>query len=323
MSKADQRRRGGVARIRDLSRFLSTSFDEPVGSHVDPQGVRGYYIDLRVKAQKSSNFDEAWPWEPGNAPWVACAQLGLGGYERYLAGDGEEWLELARRVGDRLSEHMLPDGARRGGLEHTFEFPHTFPLRTPWISAMAQGEAASLLVRLHLETGDQRYADAALLALEPLFVRTPEGGAMDLLDGRPFPEEYPTEPPSFVLNGGIFSLWGLYDAGRGLGDERATRAFDEGVDALVTNLHRWDTGWWSRYDLYPHPVRNIASFGYHQLHVNQLRAMAMIAPRPELVATAERWEGYEGSRISRARAFAYKASFRLRVPRSRAARPAS
>jgi heparosan-N-sulfate-glucuronate 5-epimerase len=316
ISKADARRRGGVARVRDVSRFLSTSFDEPVGPHIDRDGVRGYYIDLRVKARKP-DFAEAWPWEPNGAPWVACAQMGLGGYERYLAGEGHEWLELARRAGERIAAHLAPEGPRRGALEHNFDFPHTFPMRTPWISAMAQGEACSLLVRLHRDTGEQGYATAALLALEPLFVRTPDGGAMDLLDGLPFPEEYPTEPPSFVLNGGIFSLWGLYDAGRGLGDERAARAFDAGLDALVANLHRWDTGWWSRYDLYPHPVRNVASSGYHELHVNQLRAMAVIAPRPELAETADRWERYRASRLCRARAFVSKVLFRLRVPRSR------
>jgi hypothetical protein len=316
MSKADERRRGGVARVRDVSRFLSTSFDEPVGSQIDPDGVRGYYIDLRVKA-RIPDFAEAWPWEPGEAPWVACAQLGIGGYERYLAGEGDEWLELARGAGDRIAAHLLPDGPRRGALEHNFDFPHTFPMRTPWISAMAQGEASSLLVRLHLETGEHDYAAAALLALEPLFVRTPDGGAMDLLDGRPFPEEYPTEPPSFVLNGGIFSLWGLYDAGKGLRDERAARAFEEGLEALAASVHRWDTGWWSRYDLYPHPVRNVASSGYHELHVNQLRAMAIIAPRPELIEAADRFERYRSSRLSRARAFASKVVFRLRVPRSR------
>jgi hypothetical protein len=319
MSKADQRKRAGVPRLRNLSRFLSTSFDEPVGSQVEPGGVRGYYIDLRVKA-RNPDIEVAWPWAPGDAPWVSFSQLGLGSYERYLAGDGEEWLSLARQVADRLVEHQVREGRRRGGLEHTFDFPHTFPVRAPWISSMAQGEGASLLVRLHLETGEDVYAEAAVLALEPLYLRTPEGGAMELLDGRPFPEEYPTEPPSFVLNGGIFSLWGLYDVGVGLGDERAARGFEDGVDSLVASLHRWDTGWWSRYDLYPHPTANVASLAYHQLHINQLRAMNLIAPRDELLVVADRFESYQGRRLNRARAFAEKAMFRLRVPRNRPAR---
>ena len=300
--------------------FLSTTFEQPIGSHIAPDGVRGYYLDLRVKADDPDPVT-AWPYEYRKEAWVVFAQLGLGAYERYLAGDGEQWLALARHVADVLIEHQERDGARRGAFVHTYDFPHTFPVRAPWISSMAQGEGASLLVRLHLETGEERYSDAARLALEPLSVRTPDGGAMNLLEGRPFPEEYPTEPPSFVLNGGIFSLWGLYDVGRGLGEAQATAAFEDGVQTLVANLHRWDTGWWSVYDLYPHPRRNIASFAYHQLHIDQLRAMAVIAPREELLLMADRFESYAESRRNRVRAVAEKSLFRLRVPRNRMARP--
>jgi heparosan-N-sulfate-glucuronate 5-epimerase len=303
-----------------LTRFLSTTFDEPIGSHIEPEGVRGYYLDMRVKA-----FDPdpatAWPYEYAKEAWVVFCQLGLGAYERYLAGDGEQWLALARHVADVLIDHQEQSGARRGAFVHTYDFPHTFPVRAPWISSMAQGEGASLFVRIHRETGDERYADAARLALEPISIRTPDGGAMNLLDGRPFPEEYPTEPPSFVLNGGIFSLWGMYDVGRGLGDDAAMAAFEDGVDTLAANLHRWDTGWWSLYDIYPHPQRNVASSAYHQLHIDQLRAMAMIAPREELLLTADRFESYGQQRRNVVRAFVEKSAFRLRVPRNRLARP--
>ncbi len=301
-----------------LRKFLSTSFHEPVGQRIDPVGVRGYYVDLSVKA-RTPEFSAAWRWAPGTQPWVAFAQLGIGAFERHLAGEGEQWLDLAAKVGNVLCDHQISGGVRDGGFEHMFDFPHTFPLRAPWISSMAQGEGASLLVRLHLETGSDRFAECAVRALAPMSVPTAQGGAMNLLGGRPFPEEYPTQPASFVLNGGIFSMWGLYDAGKGLGDSAAASAFEDALDTLAGNIGRWDTGWWSRYDLYPHPVTNVASMAYHELHINQLRAMAIIAPRPELAATAARFEGYRDSRLSRGRAFASKAAFRLRVPRGKLA----
>ncbi len=68
---------------------------------------------------------------------------------------------------------------------------HTFPLRPPWISAMAQGEGASLLVRVFQETGDERYAEAAQSALLPLDVDAVDGGARAVLDGRPSPRSIP------------------------------------------------------------------------------------------------------------------------------------
>ncbi|MEA2439350.1 MAG: heparosan-N-sulfate-glucuronate 5-epimerase [Thermoleophilaceae bacterium] len=296
--------------------FLSAGFSQPVGSHIATDGVRGYYIDLRVKA-KTSDWPAAWPWEPGDQSWIAFAQLGLGAYERWLAGDGEEWLSLARNVGDVLVEHQVDSGARAGAWEQRFDLPHTYELRAPWISAMAQGEGASLLVRLHSATDEERYAEAALRALGPLAVPSAEGGTMAMLEGRPFPQEYPTSPPSFVLNGGIFAMWGWHDVALALGDARASSAFEGAVDTLALNLHRWDSGWWSRYDLYPHPFANPASFAYHQLHIAQLEAMHRVAPRPELAETAARFARYESSRSNRARAFMTKAAFRLLVPRRR------
>ena len=63
------------------------------------------------------------------------------------------------------------------------------------------------------------------------------------------------------------------------------------MDTLARNIDRWDTGSWSRYDLFPHRVVNVASSSYHVLHINQLRAMQLVCPREELEAAATRFEG--------------------------------
>lgn len=302
-----------IARAR---KFFSSSFQQPIGAHVADDAVRGYHIDMRVKARRPE-WPEAWPWEPGEQSWIALAQLGLGAHERWIAGEGEEWLGLAGHVGDVLVEHQVEGGARDGAWEQRFDLPHTYELRAPWISAMAQGEGASLLARLHVATAEQRYAEAASRALRLLAVPSDEGGTSALLDGRPFPQEYPTSPPSFVLNGGIFAMWGWFDVAIALGDVAARSAFEDAVDTLALNLHRWDTGWWSLYDLYPHRRRNPASFAYHELHIAQLQAMHRAAPRPALAETAERFARYERSPLGRGRAFAAKAAFRMTVPRRR------
>ena len=88
------------------------------------------------------------------------------------------------------------------------------------------------------------------------------------------------------------------------------------MDTLAANIDRWDTGSWSRYDLFPHRVMNIASFAYHTFHVNLLKATHALSPRPELQAAATRFEGYADSDVLCARAFARKALFRFAQPRS-------
>jgi hypothetical protein len=180
---------------------------------------------------------------------------------------------------------------------------------------MAQGEAASLLVRLSTEVGESRFAEAARRALLPFGVPTEQGGVLAQLDDGPFFEEYPTHPGSYVLNGGIFALFGAYDVAVGLDDGVARETFDAGAAALAGNLGRWDTGRWSRYDLFPHPIANLATLGYHRLHIAQLRALQVLSPGAPFGAVADRFEGYAQSPVKRAEALARKVAFRLLVRR--------
>lgn len=283
----------------------------PVGAQMDPAGVRGYPIDLRVKADAPRALARETP-DPGGLH-VGITQYGLGCYERWLAGQGSEWLESALEAGRHLMAIQEPDGSWM----HREPFPHTFPLLPPWASAITQGQGASLLVRLYRETGDAEQAQAAQVALAPLFRTQADGGVCGVLGGLPWPEEYPTTPQSHVLNGAIFALWGMRDVGLGLGCDEAHGQFDRGVDSLAANLHRYDTGNWSLYSLFPHPINNRASSFYHDLVVNQLTAMQQLAPRPEFETTRRRWAAYASSRSSRAKAFAWKAAFRVLVPRNR------
>jgi heparosan-N-sulfate-glucuronate 5-epimerase len=288
----------------------SRSFFLPLGPRLDPAGLGGFAIDMRVKATST-----AWP-PPGvslHNLYVTVAQYGLGAHERWLAGDGEQWLAAALRA----AEHLCDCQESSGAWLHHRPFAHTFPVRAPWCSAIAQGEAASLLVRMHAHTGEERFAQAALLAIAPLRRSLAEGGVGDRLGGGVWFEEYPCSPASHVLNGAIFALWGLRDVAVALREREAHALFVEGVDSLVANLHRYDTGRWSLYSLFPHPVPNVASSFYHDLHVNQLEATNRLAPRPQLAAARDRFAAYAASARLRRRAFADKVAFRLLVPRNR------
>jgi hypothetical protein len=282
-----------------------------VGPSLDADAVRGYPIDMRAKALSP---------EPGAldgdripSHFVFFAQYGLGCYERWLTGDGQIWLDAAVRVARYLVERQQPDGSWLNPLP----LGHTFPLQAPWRCGMAQGEAASLLVRVYLETREEEMAHAALLALDPLSRSTSDGGVCALLDDAPWPEEYPTRPPSYVLNGAIFAWWGMRDVAVGLSDSDARSAFESGVAALESNLSRFDTGAWSLYCLYPHPLAPVASNFYHALHINQLTAMHALAPRQEFAAVRDRWARYFESGKLRRRATARKVLYRLVVPRNR------
>jgi hypothetical protein len=257
----------------------------------------GYYNDLTAKPRAFGSPAAALRAlaetpESGLVP-VTVAQLGLGAWQL-------GWTEVAEAAADRLEAHADADGL----LPHRFRFAHTYPLDPPWHSAMAQGEAASLFVRVR-RPGAARRAVASLLdPASPLVAETPEG---------PVLQEYPTDPPSHVLNGWIFALWGLYDAG---GEGTAERdAFVLGVRALEARLPRYRLLLdWSRYDLYPrHPLVHAASPFYHRLHVAQLEATNRLFPSDVFAEQAGRWRA--AGFTSRGIALARKAAFRILRPR--------
>lgn len=294
------------------------SFSPDIGRNWDAEDpVRGFYIDFSFKAESPE-----WPpsWLPGLSEQlhIATVQWGLGAHERFVDGQGERWLEAARQAGDHLIEIQQRGGPQHGGWRHFFPMPHTYRIDPPWLSGITQGEAASLLVRLHRQTGEQRFAAAARRALLPMSVPVAEGGVLAELGGGPFVEEYPTNPASFVLNGAIFALWGVHDVGVGLGDEQALERFEALTSALAANLRRWDTGHWSLYDLYPHPLPNIASAAYHLLHIRELEVLDRLSPRPELREFSERFQEYRSSAAERRHSTTRKVAFRLVVPRNAA-----
>jgi hypothetical protein len=286
------------------------------GQYVDPSRLRGYYIDFRPKTLSESGWPPAW-LRPGTS-FVPLAQLALGHFEIFLAEGDEESLHLARLACDHLvATQVRADGdPHDGGWQHTFPYRHRADMRPPWLSAMSQGQAASLLLRVHAETGDDAYVETAVRALRPFRRTVEEGGVVArLAGGGLFPEEYPTVPASHVLNGGVFALWGVRDVAETLGDADAKSLHRDLLEGVTRAAHRFDLGWWSRYDLYPERPVNVASSFYHHLHVSQLRALHALYGHPLFLQLADRFTAYERRRTLQARAFVRKVAYRLVVPR--------
>ncbi len=109
---------------------------------------------------------------------------------------------------------------------------------------------------------------------------------------------YLAVPPSFVLNGFIYSLIGLYDVVslaplNQVGD--AQLLFDQGMHSLKKLLPLFDTGSGSVYDLRHFTLGlapNIARWDYHSTHINQLLLLSTIDSDPILTNVAERWISY-------------------------------
>lgn len=196
-------------------------------------------------------------------------------------------------------------------------------LEKNWISCMAQGEGISILVRGYLLTLEDKYIDLAIKAIEPFkkLVRD-KGVASYLNDNSIFFEEYPTDDPVHVLNGFLYSLIGLIELKEILENsaERESEAvdlstlIDSAITSLEKNIERWDSGFWSYYDLHLEGknIRNISTIIYHMLHVTQLKYIATKTNNNYLLGVSSRWEKYLNNTNYRMKALIIKVLYRLK-----------
>lgn len=254
-----------------------------MGRNFQPGEPGGYYNDF---SQKALQHRDDIGGLIATANPVDIAQSCLGFHEIWLATTQRQHLERSIQLADWLVAHQK-DG------RWEFRFSWFYGLRPPWISAMAQGEGISALLRVHRATGDERYVASARAALEPFRREIEQGGVrITLRKGEVFFEEYPCDPPSHVLNGFVFALWGLYDYALYLKDPEAEELFQAGVLTLASWLPDYDLGYWSTYDLFPFRIRFVAHPFYHQLHIVQLEALFLLTGRATFRETAQRWESY-------------------------------
>lgn len=175
------------------------------------------------------------------------------------------------------------------------------------ISAMAQGQAVSVLSRLYRLTGADMFAEAALASLGPFRRTVGEGGVVGRLRAAggtavTWYEEEAVEPLSHILNGMVFAVWGLIDASEILQSSEAAALADRGLESIRLTAGQFDSGHWSWYDdpddRRPYP----ASASYHQLHIAQLRDVGRRTGDQALTGLARTFSAYERSLACRARA---------------------
>ena len=243
---------------------------------------------------------------------IAIAQYGLGNYNLWRRS-----ADAARRnkfflIADWLVSHLELNPKGLAVWNHHFDWEYRDTLKAPWYSGLAQGQGISVLVRAHKECGEARYLDAARQAYAS-FQRPIEQGGVAFSDesGDLWFEEYVVSPPTHILNGFMWALWGIYDYFLATRDPSAQELFDRGVRTLLHNLERYDLGFWSLYEQSGTRLPMVASQFYHRLHIVQLRVMHRLTREETFARVADRWESYTRSRINRTRALCYKSAFKL------------
>jgi heparosan-N-sulfate-glucuronate 5-epimerase len=200
---------------------------------------------------------------------VTVSQYALALYHAWLDTGNSTYRENFLLQADWLVKNAELEG-NYSVWEYKFDLP-IYDLTDPWVSSMAQGQGLSVLVRAYAVTGNSSYLETAETALNAFNVESSKGGVkLTDVDGIWF-EEYSDvgAMKSKVLNGFIFSLFGLYEYWFATNNTSAYALFSKGTETLAANIARYDNELGSYYDLLGH----VASSNYHKLHVYLLRTM--------------------------------------------------
>lgn len=223
---------------------------------------------------------------------VTICQFGLSEYGFYLSKKDPKHLKNMEIVANWLLLNQDSFGCWREEFDY-FCGNVSVWLDKNWICGMAQGEAIAFLCRYHSITKENKFLECAINALQPFNRSIDDNGILSSFNGADIYEEYPTKPDVHVLNGFIYSLFGLYDLWKLHGNNEAERLFENGLISLKQILPYYDGGSWSFYDLghITAPLRapNM-NYKYHILHIKLLESLYSITEEETFLFYAKKWE---------------------------------
>ncbi len=285
----------------------------------DLEYPKPYYMKFHYKANYDGHFDEqgipmldyhgniGLQYNP-----IAIAQYGLGNYNLYLDNNDIENLNKFYAVADWLTESLKPNQKDVYVWNHYFDFEYRDVLKSPWYSGLAQGLGLSVLARAYQESNKREYLEAHSKAWVSMTKKIDEGGVIDIdKDGNYWIEEYIVNPPTHILNGFIWALWGIYDTWKLLDNSDAEKLFHQSSKTIENNLSKYDAGYWSLYEQSGTMMPMLSSPFYHQLHIVQLKILTILTSNSVFEKTAQKWKTYKRSRFKRTRAYLGKVLFKV------------
>ena len=229
-----------------------------------------YYEDLKHFSAKLRLFDkEGIPlihfYATGEMVYnpTTVALFALSNLQLYLSGAGQ------RAAWEKAVSWLINNDIHtETGFLLPLNFDHPFyHLKKGWLSAMTQGVAISCSVRAFILTGNKVFLKIAHETSRPLMTEIKHGGVAYVDEDGIWLEEAPSNPPSHILNGFIYAVTGLFDLFCVSEDSKIFNILEEAVLTLKKNIKKYDSGYWSFYQLNP---ALLAPMSYHMLHVQQL-----------------------------------------------------
>lgn len=258
--------------------------NQGVGTCYSKTEVAGYYNDLTEKVTKDDPniLVPKYHVDTGEKIFfsIGIFQYGLASYDLLLKTNENIYREKLIACAEWALENQNDNGSWETFTYKDPEHPY---------SAMAQAEAISMLIRAHIITGKDKYLMSVRKAKDYMLTPVSKGGTTVYKDENIFLYEY-TQCP-LILNGWIFSLWGLYDYCKYLNVREDWDVFEKALASLKQKLPSFDMKYWSKYDI----EKSVCSPFYHKLHIAQLKAMYDLFGDEIYIQYAKKWENYSES----------------------------
>ncbi|MDF1507105.1 D-glucuronyl C5-epimerase family protein [Robertmurraya sp. DFI.2.37] len=260
--------------------------------HYDKNKVENWNVKMDVNGIPQTIYPFGTYYNPATIGF-----FGLQHYSIYLSNKNEDNKQKFLKAAD----WFLQNQDNSGGWNYSFDF-HYYPsrlkkLKGPWYSAIGMGVALSVLSRAAYVMNDKKYLISALKAKKIFETPSRANGILATFEGKySFYEECPTNPPSYILNGFMYSLLGLYDLYISTGDRSVNKLYQNGIVTLKRMLPLYDLGNRTAYDLTHYTTEggypNVAKWGYHITHIYQLNALNSIENDKKMAETLLRWKDY-------------------------------
>lgn len=183
---------------------------------------------------------------------------------------------------------------------YVYPFPFTvknFGIKPNWISGMYQGEILSCFVRAYVLSGDSKYLNFSEKVYKSFFLKLGDKFGNRVTDKYGlWYEEAMLNPPTHILNGFIYAMWGILDYYKITKKEDVLNEWESCIHTLVNALPKYDMGFWSYYDL----NKTIASYYYHEnVHIPQLKVLYELTGLEIFKYYYTKWELYSNRWIYR------------------------
>ena len=164
-----------------------------------------------------------------------------------------------------------------------------YNLPAGWVSAMYQGQAISLLLRVAQHTNFQKYFDLCDKAFLFFNYTIEEGGAKYIdADNNIWLEEYPSLPPTMVMNGFVYATFGVLDYYRATENQNAKALYELCIKTLKQNMHCYHRWYWSVYDKMKQEMVN--PYYMINIHCGLCEILFQLTGEPTFKSYADKWK---------------------------------